>query len=123
MSDTVSGPDTETKGVPLTLPEFATEEETREFWDTHDSAPYWHLMQGVTHPPPPDLAVGPGRAGSRARKRPPPGQMDLISLHLPAEMIDAVKAIAAVRHIPYQTLMRSWIGERIDAERAKGKNL
>jgi len=119
MRDTVSGPDREPERVPVTLPQFDTEEEARDFWERHDSAPYWDQMEDVTNSPPADMAVGPGRAGSRARKRPPPGQMDLISLRLPAEMIDAVKAIAVVRHIPYQTLMRSWIGERLAQEQAR----
>ena len=44
--------------------------------------------------------------------------MDLVSLRLPAEMIDGIKAIAARRHLPYQTLIRSWIGERLEQERA-----
>ena len=42
--------------------------------------------------------------------------MDLVSLRFPAEMIEAVKEIAAQRHLPYQTLMRSWIGERLEQE-------
>ena len=102
---------------PERIPKFASEEEARDFWDTHDSAPYWDQMEDVTNSPPPELRRGPGRAGSRARRRPSEGRMDLVSLRLPAEMIDEVKAIASVRHLPYQTLIRSWIGERVDKER------
>ena len=49
-------------------------------------------------------------------KRPPAGQQDLLSLRLPVEMIDAVKTVAASRHLPVQALIRSRIGERLDAE-------
>ena len=42
--------------------------------------------------------------------------MDLVSLRFPAEMIEAVKAIAVQRHLPYQTLMRSRIGEWLAQE-------
>jgi hypothetical protein len=99
------------------IPHFASEEEEREFWSTHDSSLIFEQGEDVSDNPPPDLVAGPGREGSRTRKRPPAGRMDLVSIRLPAETIDAVKAIAAERHLPYQTLMRSWIGERLDQER------
>jgi len=35
--------------------------------------------------------------------------MDLVSLRLPADLSDDVKAVAARRHLPYQTLIRSRI--------------
>ncbi len=101
---------------PERIPTFASEEEAREFFDTHDIAPYWDQMEDVTESPPATLGIGPGREGSRARKRPPESRMDLVSLRIPAEMIEGIKRIAAQRHLPYQTLMRSWIGERLDQE-------
>lgn len=99
------------------IPDFKSDDEAAEFWSTHDSSLVWDQMEDVTHNPPPELAVGPGRAGSRVRKRPPEGRMDLVSLRLPPELIDEVKAVAEKRHLPYQTLIRSWIGERLDEER------
>jgi CopG antitoxin of type II toxin-antitoxin system len=117
MTDTAKHAETPPGNLPTEFPTFATEEEEREFWDTHSSAPYWHLMEDVTDNPPPELRQRPEGVPSRAHKRPPTGRMDLVSLRLPAEMIDAVKAIAAERHLPYQTLLRTWIGERIDQER------
>jgi hypothetical protein len=100
------------------LPDFTSEEELRAFWDSHDVSAVWDLMEDVTHNPPPGLRMRPEGEPSRARKRPPEGRMDLVSIRLPAEMIDGVKAIAARRHLPYQTLMRSWIGERLAQEQA-----
>ncbi|MGH3452286.1 MAG: CopG family antitoxin [Haloechinothrix sp.] len=95
------------------------EVELREFWDTHSSAEYFYEGEDVTNNPPPNLKEGPGREGSTAVKRPPGAKMELISLRLPPEMIDSVKRVAEQRHLPYQTLMRSWIGERLaDEERA-----
>ncbi len=102
-------------------PAFTSEDEAREFWATHDSAPYFERTEDVTATPPVDLRPGPGRAGSRARKRPPEGRMDLVSLRLPAEMVEAVKEVARRRHLPYQTLMRSWIGERLAEEQRQGE--
>ncbi len=100
------------------IPEFATEEEAREFWATHDSAPYFALMEDVSGTPPAELQRGPGRERSTARKRPAAGSMDLVSFRIPAELIAAVKRIAAERGLPYQTLMRSWISERLRQETA-----
>lgn len=116
MSDIARNTSTSVKDTPRTIPTFATEEEAREFWATHDSTEYWDQMEDVTATPPPQLEVGPGREGSRARKRPTADRMDLVSLRSPAEMIEAVKEIAMQRHLPYQTLMRSWIGERLVQE-------
>lgn len=100
------------------FPTFASEAEEAEFWSTHSTHLLWDQMEDATHNPPPGLRQRPPGAPSTARKRPPDGRMDLVSIRLPAEMIDGVKAIAARRHLPYQTLMRSWIGERLEQERA-----
>ena len=39
-----------------------------------------------------------------------------VNLRLPVDMIDQLKREAARRAIPYQTLMRMWLKERLDAE-------
>lgn len=39
----------------------------------------------------------------------------LVSLRLPVEMIDALKREGARRSLPYQTLIRMWLKERLDA--------
>jgi hypothetical protein len=119
MSD-IAEPDTLVpplpEGYPERVPEFSTEEEERAFWDTHDSAPYFYDGEDVTHNPPSNLRRGPGRAGSRALKRPEGERMVLLSLHVHEDMVAPIKEIAARRHIPYQTLLRSWIAERLEQE-------
>lgn len=120
MRDTVddnTGLLTDPAAYPERIPEFESEDEAREFWATHDSSPYFDQMEDVTATPPPELKNGGPRSRTNARRRPPAGRMDLVSLRLPVEMIDAVKEIAARRHLPYQTLIRSWIGERATEER------
>lgn len=116
MSDTARETAMNATDEPRRFPTFTTEEEAREFWATHDSTDYWDQTEDVTATPPAQLRTGPGPEGSRARKRPPEGRMDLVSLRFPAEMIEAVKEIAEQRHLPYQTLMRAWIGERLAEE-------
>jgi hypothetical protein len=92
------------------------ERAVRDFWDTHSSADHWDEGEDVTNNPPPELAEGPGREGSTALKRPEGARMELISLRLPPTMLKKVKRMAARRHLPYQTLMRAWIGQRLDEE-------
>jgi hypothetical protein len=104
------------EGYPTHVPEFATEEEERAFWASHSSAPYFYEGEDVTHRPPPEMRQGPGPEGSRALKRPQGERMTLLTLRMHEEMIAAVKAVAARRHLPYQTLMRSWIAERLEQE-------
>ncbi len=101
MSDSASEMNVSMKDNPRSIPDFASEEDARAFWATRDSADYSDQMKDVTGTPPSQLGIGPGRVGSRARKRPATGR------------------IAAQRHLPYQTLMRSWIGERLEQEQDK----
>ena len=96
------------------IPDFATEAEAAEFYATHDLSLIWDQLEDVTGNPP--WGSTPPRPTPNVRKRPPAGQMDLVSLRLPADLIDGVKAVAARRHLPYQTLIRSWIAEHLDAE-------
>ena len=104
------------EGYPTHVPEFATEEEEREFWASHSSAPYFYDGDDVTHRPPPQMRQGRGREGSRALKRPQGERMTLLTLRMHEDLIAAVKAVAARRHLPYQTLMRSWIAECLEQE-------
>ena len=101
---------------PPSLPTFATEQEVRDFWDTQDTAPYWDQMEDVTDSPPPDLAIGPGRAGSRAPRRPPEQRFEAITLLLPRRLIDAVEQLADARVLSLDALLGSWIAERLEQE-------
>jgi hypothetical protein len=98
------------------IPIFSSEAEEAEFWATHDTSLLWDQGEDVTNSPPPNLRRRPPGVESTARKRPPDGRMDLVSIRLPVDLIDGVKAVAARRHLPYQTLMRSWIAERLERE-------
>lgn len=101
---------------PDAIPTFETEEEARAFWERHDSAPFFPLMEDLTATPPSEPRQAAGRGSSRARQRPATEKMDLVSLRLPPDLLAAVKALAARRQLPYQTLLRSWIYERLTIE-------
>ena len=78
------------------LPRFKNEDEEREFWATHDSADYldWKKAQ---------KAVFPNLKASTSH----------ISLRLPQSLLDELKAAANARDVPYQSLMKIWLAEKI----------
>jgi hypothetical protein len=106
------------ENYPATIPDFATEKELRDFWDTHDSSYYWDQMEDVTDSPPPGLLMRDPSEPSTAKRRPDSQPMELISLRFPVEMIETIREIAKHRHLPYQTMVRSWVAERMDQEQA-----
>ena len=81
------------------IPEFASEQEESDFWDTHSLMDYWDETTPV------EIEF----RDVRPRKT-------LISLRLDEETIARLKAIAHSRGIGYQTLIRMWLLERLAAE-------
>lgn len=81
------------------IPEFKSEEEEREFWATHDSTEYvdWERGERQLFP----------------KLKP---STKTISLRLPELMLDELRAIANKRDVPYQSLIKIFLKERIDSE-------
>lgn len=80
-------------------PQFASEQEESDFWDTHSAVDY---MDDV-------VEVGVQFVDARPRK-------EQISLRLDRETITRLKAVAHKRGIGYQTLIRMWVMERLNQE-------
>ncbi len=80
-------------------PEFASEDEEREFWAANDSTEFldWSSAQ---------IAVFP--------KLKPTTRT--ISLRLPELMLNELKVLANQRDVPYQSLIKIFLRERIDRE-------
>jgi predicted DNA binding CopG/RHH family protein len=85
--------------MPKQIPEFNTEDEEREFWAAHDSTDYldWSTAE---------RAVFPNLKPSTKT----------ISLRLPESMLDELRLLANKRDIPYQSLIKVFLRERIDQE-------
>jgi predicted DNA binding CopG/RHH family protein len=81
------------------VPEFENEDEERQFWETHDSAMYLDWRKA-------ERAVFPHLKPSTKT----------ISLRLPESMLDELRQLANKRDIPYQSLIKSFLRERIDQE-------
>jgi len=81
------------------IPKFKNETEERIFWQKHDSADYldWSDAEETILP-----------------KLKPSTRS--ISLRLPESMIEELKVLANKRDVPYQSLLKIFISEKIDAE-------
>lgn len=82
------------------IPEFANEADERAFWESHDSTDYidWGKAERVVMP-----NLKPSSTS--------------ISLRLPLGMLDAIKVAANKRDVPYQSLIKMWLSEKVDASR------
>ncbi|MCI5211154.1 MAG: hypothetical protein D3910_20760 [Candidatus Electrothrix sp. ATG2] len=81
------------------IPEFKNEDEERAFWEENDSAEFvdWSTAKRVTLP----------------NLKP---SVKKISLRLPKSMLDDLKLLANKRDVPYQSLLKIFLAERIDKE-------
>jgi len=80
------------------IPDFASEAEERRFWETHDSADRidWSKAEKVRLPNLKPSTVS-------------------ISLRLPLSLLERIKVAANKRDVPYQSLIKTWLSERMDA--------
>jgi len=81
------------------LPEFRTEDEERDFWATHDATDYVDFRRARR-------AVLPDLKPS----------VRTISLRLPEAMLEELKLLAHKRDVPYQSLLKMFLAERIEEE-------
>ena len=86
------------------IPEFRSEEEERQFWSKADSVDYveWDEEKHVILP---NLK---------------PSQKT-ISLRLPEMMLAQLKVLANKRDVPYQSLLKMFLAERIEQELKSGQ--
>ncbi|VUZ22951.1 Uncharacterised protein [uncultured Comamonas sp.] len=77
-------------------PHFATEAEERAFWEAQDSSDYvdWAQAHSVVLP----------------NLKP---TTKTISLRLPQHLLDSIKAAANARDVPYQSLIKVWLQEKL----------
>lgn len=81
------------------IPKFKSEKEENEFWASHDSADYVDWKKGKT-------AIFPNLRPS----------LRSISLRLPESMLEELRLLANKRDVPYQSLMKMFLSERIEKE-------
>lgn len=87
------------------VPELQSENEEREFWATADSTEYvdWSKARRVVFP----------------NLKP---STTTISIRLPETLLSELRALANERDVPYQSLLKVYLAERVASERG-GKHL
>ncbi len=80
------------------IPTFKSEAEEQAFWEGHDSTDYvdWSKAERVRFP----------------QLKP---STKAISLRLPIDLLERIKIAANKRDVPYQSLIKVWLAEKIDA--------
>src|SRR5713226_10365081 len=85
------------------LPKFRKEEEEREFWNTHDTTEYFDFSKSNRV----EIEFDPGIEAP----------VKSISLRLPREMLNELKVLASKKDIPYQSLIKVYLADKIKEER------
>ena len=78
-------------------PRFGNEARERRFWETHDSSDYvgWSKAKRTRFP-----NLKPSTTS--------------ISLRLPLSLLERIKVAANKRDMPYQSLIKVWLAEKVD---------
>lgn len=81
------------------IPKFENEDQERAFWEAHDASEYidWSAAKHVAFP-----SLKPSTK--------------TISVRLPETMIEDLKMLANRRDVPYQSLLKIFLAERIQEE-------
>jgi predicted DNA binding CopG/RHH family protein len=78
------------------IPKFQNEAEERKFWESHDSTEYldWSKAKKINLP-----NLKPSSTS--------------ISLRLPNGLLERIKIAANKRDVPYQSLIKTWLAEKV----------
>lgn len=78
------------------VPNFKSEADERKFWETHDSTEYidWSKAERARFP-----NLKPATTA--------------ISIRLPSDLLDRIKVAANKRDVPYQSLIKMWLAEKL----------
>ena len=78
------------------IPKFANQAQERAYWESHDSTEHldWATAQKVRLP----------------NLKP---TTKTISLRLPQHLLDSIKVAANTRDVPYQSLIKVWLQEKL----------
>ncbi|HET6332064.1 MAG TPA: BrnA antitoxin family protein [Polyangiales bacterium] len=84
------------------IPRFASEDEERKFWAKQDSTEIFDWSKAVQP--------------SFSELKP---STTAISIRLPISMLEELKSLANQQDVPYQSLMKLYLAERIKKERVR----
>ena len=82
------------------IPHFESEDEEREFWATHDSTEFIDWDRAERNPSFPNL-----KPSTRS-----------VSIRLPESLLAQLKMLANKKDVPYQSLMKTFLAEKVREE-------
>lgn len=86
------------------IPKFKNEDEEREFWATHDATDYFDVNKPI------ELDLSKLKPSTES-----------ISLRLPAYLLARIKELANARDVPYQSLIKIFLAEKVKHELKSAK--
>lgn len=86
------------------IPRFKSEDEERDFWDKADVANYFDMDNPI------ELDLSKLKPSTES-----------ISLRLPAYLLARIKEIANSKDVPYQSLIKIFLAEKVDKELKSAK--
>lgn len=84
------------------IPRFKNEDEEDKFWSTHDTTDYFDISKAIINP------VFPNLKPSRRT----------VTIRLPESLLNSLKAIANKKDVPYQSLVKIFLAEKVKEEMA-----
>lgn len=87
------------KKIIKAIPKFNNEDEEREFWAAHDTTDYFDTSKPIKF--------------NLSNLKP---STETISLRLPQYLLARIKQIANFKDVPYQSLMKIFLAERVEKE-------
>ncbi len=82
------------------IPRFKNEDEEDEFWATHDTTEYFDINKAVVNPSFPNLKPS----------------TKTITIRVTQSLLDSLKMIANKKDVPYQSLVKMYLDEKIREE-------
>lgn len=82
------------------LPIFKSEKDEVEFWENHAITDYYDVSKALVNPAFPNLKMS----------------TRTITLRVTESLLDSLKMLANKRDVPYQSLMKVWLEEKVKEE-------
>ncbi|MBI5122423.1 BrnA antitoxin family protein [Candidatus Roizmanbacteria bacterium] len=85
------------------IPRFKNEDEERDFWDTHSVTDYFDMDNAIINPVFPNLKMS----------------TKIITVRITQSLYDDLKTLANKKDVPYQSLLKIYLAEKVKEEFAQ----
>ena len=82
------------------IPKFKNEDEERDFWATADTSEYFDWDNPIVNPSFPNLKPS----------------TKVVSIRVTQSLLEALKELANKKDVPYQSLMKVYLSEKVEEE-------